>query len=85
MSGLRQKYARSDLHVITVKPGFVATRMTAHMDLPGALTAQPDELGRCVYRAWQRRRNIVYIRGIWRMVMGIIRLLPEPVFKKTKF
>ena len=85
LSGLRQKYARTRVHVMTVKPGFVATRMTESMDLPVRLTARPEEVGEAVFRGLSRKRNIVYVRKIWLLVMTIIRLLPESIFKKTEF
>ena len=49
LSGLRQKYARSAVRVVTVKPGFVATRMTRDMNLSGPLVAQPEEVGEAVW------------------------------------
>lgn len=85
LSGLRQKYARSGLLVMTVKPGFVATRMTEGMDLPKRLTAQPEQVASRVIRALERRREVVYVLPVWRLVMTIIRLIPERLFRKMKF
>ena len=82
LSGLRNRLAKSGVQVITVKPGFVATRMTAGMNLPKALTAEPDEVGRAIYRAWKARRDIIYVRKIWWPVMAAIRMTPEFVFKR---
>lgn len=85
LSGLRQKYAGSRLHVMTVKPGFVATRMTEGMDLPARLTARPEEVGEKIYRGWEKRRNTLYVKSIWWLVMTIITALPETIFKRTTF
>lgn len=85
LSGLRQKYAGSKLHVMTVKPGFVATKMTAGMDLPARLTAQPEDVGEKIFKAWEKRRNTLYVKSIWWLVMAIITALPEAIFKRTKF
>lgn len=82
LSGLRNRLARAGVQVMTVKPGFVATRMTAGMKLPGILTAQPDEVARAILRAHGRGQDIVYVRPIWRLIMAIIRGLPEPLFKR---
>lgn len=82
LSGLRNRLAPAGVHVVTVKPGFVATQMTAHMDLPDKLTAAPAEVGQAILKAVERRRDTLYVRGIWRLIMGIIRLIPERVFKK---
>lgn len=83
LSGLRNRLSRTKVQVITVKPGFVATRMTEGMDLNPRLTAQPDEVARAIWTAQAKGRTVIYVRGIWRLVMTIIRLLPEAVFKKT--
>lgn len=82
LSGLRNRLARKGVHVVTVLPGFVATRMTEDMDLPQKLTAQPAEVGEAIAMAVTKRRNVVYIRPIWWLVMLIIRNIPEFLFKK---
>jgi len=69
---------------VTVLPGFVATRMTEGMDLPGPLLAQPGEVAEAIFQAVRRRRDVVYVRPVWRLVMAIIRALPERVFKRTR-
>ena len=83
LSGLRNRLAGSGVHVVTVKPGYVRTRMTDGMDLPSRLTAEPDEVARAVVRAIRRRRDVVYVRRIWRAIMLVVRALPERVFKRT--
>ena len=82
LSGLRNRLAKEGVHVMTVKPGFVATKMTEGMDLPEKLTADPDKLARSVVRAAGMRRNIIYVKPIWALVMLIIRNIPEAIFKK---
>jgi decaprenylphospho-beta-D-erythro-pentofuranosid-2-ulose 2-reductase len=85
LSGLRSRLARSHVAVITVKPGFVATSKTADLNLPKALTAQPDEVARAVLEAQRKNRDVVYVRPVWRPIMLMIRALPERLFKKTRF
>ena len=84
LSGLRHRLAGSPITVITVKPGFVDTRMTAGMDLPGPLTARPEEVARAVIAAHRHGREVIYVRPVWAPVMAIIRHLPEPIFKRMK-
>jgi decaprenylphospho-beta-D-erythro-pentofuranosid-2-ulose 2-reductase len=84
LSGLRNRLASHDVHVITVLPGFVVTRMTEGLDLPARLTAQPDEVAGAIVRAIAKRRNVVYVLPIWWMIMAIIRNIPEQVFKRMK-
>lgn len=84
LSGLRNRLSRSAVKVITVKPGFVATKMTEGLPLNPRLTAQPAEVAEAIWQAQERRRDVIYVRPIWRLVMAIIRALPEFVFKKTR-
>ncbi|MEO0773006.1 MAG: SDR family oxidoreductase [Pseudomonadota bacterium] len=84
LAGMRNRLAEKGVHVLTVKPGFVATRMTEGMDTPEKLTTDPDTLARAVFKAAKRRRNEVYLKPIWWLVMLIIRNIPEMVFKKLK-
>ncbi|MEO0750840.1 MAG: SDR family oxidoreductase [Pseudomonadota bacterium] len=84
LAGMRNRLASKGVHVLTVKPGFVATRMTDGMDLPEKLTTDPDTLAKAVFKAAKRRRNEVYLKPIWWLVMLIIRNIPEMVFKKLK-
>jgi decaprenylphospho-beta-D-erythro-pentofuranosid-2-ulose 2-reductase len=84
LSGLRNRLAKGGVHVVTVLPGFVNTAMTAGLDLPGKLTAEPEEVGTAVLRAVQKKRNVIYVRRIWWLIMMIIRNIPETVFKKLK-
>lgn len=83
LSGLRNRLAKKGVHVVTVLPGFVKTAMTEGMDTPGPLTAEPEEVGAAILRAVTKKTNIIYTRSIWRIVMAVIRNIPEPVFKKT--
>jgi len=84
LSGLRARLSRTAIRVITVKPGFVRTRMTAGMEMPSILTAEPEEVAEAVWRAVRKRRSVIYVRPIWRVIATIIRLLPEPIFKKLR-
>ena len=81
LSGLRNRLAKNGVHVVTVLPGFVATKMTEGMDLPTRLTAQPEEVAKAVFKAVKRTKNTIYIKPIWWIIMVIIRLIPERLFK----
>lgn len=84
LSGLRNRFARSGIAVITVKPGFVATRMTEGMDLNPRLTATPEAVAEAIWTAQAKRRDVIYVKKIWVLIMAIIRALPERIFKKTR-
>lgn len=81
LSGLRNRLYDAKVHVMTVKPGFVATKMTEGMDLPEKLTAQPENVAIDIYKAQQKNKDILYTKWIWRWVMLIIKFIPEWKFK----
>jgi len=84
LGGLRQRLAKSGVTVLTIKPGFVDTPMTAGIANKGALWAQPDRVAAGIVQAIDRGRNIVYLPWFWRWIMLVIRHIPEPLFKKLK-
>lgn len=84
LSGLRNRLAKKGVHVVTVLPGFVATRMTEGMDLPTRLLAQPEDVAEAIWKAVERKRNVIYVLPIWFLIMLIIRNIPEVVFKRMK-
>ncbi|MCF7848074.1 MAG: SDR family oxidoreductase [Kiritimatiellales bacterium] len=84
LSGLRNRLAKSGVHVMTVKPGFVRTKMTESLELPAALTAEPVQVADVVFQGLEKKRNTVYTLWMWRWVMLVIRHIPEFIFKKMK-
>jgi short-subunit dehydrogenase len=83
LSGLRNRLHPHGVNVITIKPGFVVTPMTAHMRL-GPLAATPEQIAKGIVRAIQKRRDVVYLPWFWRIILGIIKAVPERVFKGLK-
>jgi len=82
LSGLRNRLYISGVQVITVKPGFVNTRMTEEMKLPKLLTAQPYEVAKHIIKGIRNRKDVIYILPVWKIIMLIIRNIPEKLFKK---
>jgi decaprenylphospho-beta-D-erythro-pentofuranosid-2-ulose 2-reductase len=82
LSGLRNRLAKSGVHVMTVKPGFCRTKMTENLELPAALTASAEQVASAVFQGLEKRRNTVYTLWIWRWIMLVIRHIPEFIFKK---
>lgn len=83
LQGLRNRLFRSGVHVLTVKPGFVDTKMT--FGAPGLfLVATPEKAGRDIYRAIQNHRNVIYTPWFWRYIMLILGYIPEVLFKRLK-
>lgn len=84
LSGLRNKMHHCNVHVLTVLPGFVYTKMTEHLTLPKFLTASPNQVANAVFNAVQRKKNVIYVKWFWRWIMCIIKFIPESIFKKKK-
>jgi len=84
LSGLRNYLFDKKVHVMTVKPGFMATKMTEGLPLNPKLTATPKQAAECIYKAFKKQKNTAYVLPIWGVIMLIIRNIPEFIFKKLK-
>ncbi len=82
LSGLRNRLFGSGVRVVTILPGFVKTKMTEGMDLPGPLAAEPDKVGGDIFKAYRGSRDVIYTPFIWRPIMTAIKALPELLFKR---
>ena len=82
MQGLRNRLAKKGIAVVTIKPGFVDTPMTADFDKSGPLWARPEKVASGIIRAMEKGRNEVYLPWFWRYIMLIIRHIPERIFKR---
>jgi len=84
LSGLRNYLFDKKVHVLTVKPGFMDTKMTEGLPLNLALTASPKKAAEGIYKAFKNKNNVAYVLPIWAIIMLIIRNIPEFIFKKLK-
>jgi short-subunit dehydrogenase len=82
-SGLRQRLHAKGVRVITIKPGFVDTPMTAAFK-KGLLWASAATVAKSIVRAIDRGTAVIYVPGFWRPIMFIIRSIPETIFQKLK-
>lgn len=82
LSGLRNRLYSSNVHVMTVKPGYVKTKMIAELKTSNFLTITPNRAAKRIIQASKNKRNIIYISWKWYWVMGIIKNIPEFIFKK---
>jgi decaprenylphospho-beta-D-erythro-pentofuranosid-2-ulose 2-reductase len=80
LSGLRQRLHAAGVAVVTLKPGFVDTPMTAGFS-KGLLWAQPRAIGAGIVRAIDRRAPVSYLPWFWRPIMLLVRLIPERIFR----
>jgi FAD/FMN-containing dehydrogenase/short-subunit dehydrogenase len=84
LSGLRNRLFKEGVHVLTVKPGFMYTKMTAGMKLPAPVTAKPEQVANKVWTSIKGKKNVVYVLPVWFLIMTIIKFIPEFVFKRLK-
>ena len=82
LQGLRNRLSKAGVHVLTIKPGFVDTPMTAHIPERGLLWAQPEDVAEGIVNAIDKQKDVVYLPRFWALIMLIIRSIPERIFKK---
>ena len=80
LQGLRNRLTKSGVAVLTIKPGFVDTPMTAGVK-KNALFADPASVGKRIYRAMQKPEDVVYVPWFWFPIMTLLRNIPERIFK----
>jgi len=84
LEGLDHKYRASGLRVVTVKPGFVKTGMTAGLKAP-PFSGEPDDVARRVLAAIDKGKPVVYAPAAWGPIMATIRALPRFVMRRVGF
>jgi short-subunit dehydrogenase len=82
LQGLRNRLYRSGVDVVTIKPGFVDTPMTAEFDKSGPLWASPEAVASGIVRAMRKGRGEVYLPWFWWGIMLVIKHIPEVIFKR---
>lgn len=83
LQGLRNRLFKSGVQVLTVKPGFTDTPMTAHLK-KNFLYASPDKVAADIDKAIVKGKREIYTPWFWRWIMLIIKSIPEAVFVKMK-
>ncbi len=84
LEGLDHKHCADGLRVVTVKPGFVKTSMTAGLE-PPPFAGEPDAVARRVLGAIDRGVPVVYAPAPWRLIMAVIRALPRALMRRLSF
>ena len=85
LSGLRNRLHPLGIRIVTIKPGFVRTRLTEGKVNPRSpLLAEPAQVAADIRRAIEGSANVVYSRWFWSPIMAIIRCIPESIFKRLK-
>lgn len=84
LQGLRNRLHSAGVSVVTIKPGFVITPMTAEFERSGPLWAKPEAVAAGIVKAMRKGSGDVYLPGFWRWIMLLIRHIPEALFKRLK-
>lgn len=82
LQGIRNRLAKANVDVVTIKPGFVDTPMTADFNKTGLLWTKPERISRGIVNAMQKGKGEVYLPGFWWGIMLIIKNIPESIFKR---
>ena len=83
LEGLRHRLHSSGVAVLDIRPGFVATRMTAHLPRTGPLWGTPDQVAADIDSAIAAGREVLYTPWFWRPVMAVVRGVPRIMFHRT--
>ena len=82
LSGLRNRLFTSNVHVLTVHPGFISTKMIAGRNTPAIITATAEEVAHDIFKAQQSGKDFAYSKWFWRYIMLAFTIIPESIAKK---
>lgn len=83
LQGLRARLFKKNVHVLTIKPGFVDTPMTEAFD-KGFLWAKPEKIAKDIHKGIRCKKSEIYTPWFWCGIMSIIKSIPEFIFKRMK-
>ena len=83
-SGMRQRLHKSNVAVVTIKPGFVDTPMTSEFK-KGFLWAKSSAVAIKIVKAIDQRKDEVYVPAFWLVIMTVIKVIPMTLFKRKSF
>jgi short-subunit dehydrogenase len=85
LEALRNRLTRHGVHVLTVKPGFMSTEMLRASAGPKPFTITPERAADDIYKAIQKRKQVIYTHPIWRWIMLAIQHVPSVIFRRLSF
>ena len=80
-SGLRQRLYKSNVSVVTIKPGFVDTPMTSEFK-KGFLWAKPNVVAALIVKATDKKKSEVYAPAFWLVLIAVVKFIPEKIFRR---
>ena len=85
LEALRNRLTRHGVHVLTVKPGFLATEMLRASVGPKPFTVSPERAADDIYKAIRKRKQVIYTHSIWGWIMLAIQHVPSVIFRRLSF
>ena len=83
LEGFRNRLFHRGVNIVTIKPGFVSTPMTDHIE-KNFLYVHPKVIASGIYNAITQGKSVSYLPWFWKYIMFIIKILPEFIFKRLK-
>ena len=85
LEALRNRLTRHGINVLTVKPGFVQTSMLQAAQGPTPFAITPEKAAEDIWKAMQKRKQVIYTASIWRWIMLAIQHTPSVIFRRLSF
>lgn len=82
VEGLQHRFAGTNIHIVLIKPGPTDTPMTRNMKGGSLKLAPVSDVARVIVQGISRRKTTVYVPGKWRLIMGVIKRIPQFIFNK---
>lgn len=81
LQGLSNRLAKSNVNVLTIKPGFVDTPMTRDYK-KGLLWTSPQFVAKKIVSAVDKKCSMIYVPFYWYYIMKVIKAIPEVLFRR---
>jgi short-subunit dehydrogenase len=85
LEGLRNRLTRNEVHVLTVKPGFIQTDMLKAAQGGTPFVIPPEKAAEDIWKAIRKRKQQIYTPARWRWIMLAIQHTPSFIFRKLSF
>jgi decaprenylphospho-beta-D-erythro-pentofuranosid-2-ulose 2-reductase len=85
LEALRNRLTRHGVNVLTVKPGFVHTSMLQAAQGPTPFAITPEKAAEDIWKAIEKRKQVIYTASIWRWIMLAIQHTPSVIFRRLSF
>ncbi len=82
--GLSEALRGSGVSVLVVRPGFVRSKMTQGLRA-APLAVTPEQVAAEVVEGVRTQRSVVWAPKLFRLVMPVLRLVPQQIFRKLPF